>query len=222
MSIWQFYAVFFVMCVVGVALCYAMFLLSERCPLLGHKTAPWAMRMRNNLTTGFLIVAGAVSYFSLPDIVNAFTSDVTEKVVNTSFDMGEKVLKGKDISQDYNIGNETRKMLSGAIWGEYNSSQKQSLWLMTSFWFFLAWMIYVGNYHKSPSNWWQKACKIIAYPALSLVIVFFPINVHYFNMSELKVPLILLVVAGALIALSHDRTPLPPALPSSKLPQELE
>lgn len=213
MTLWQFYAVFFVMCVVGVGLCIAMFWLSARNPLLGRKRGTWAESVRNKLMIGFLIMAAIASYGIFEDITHAFSSDVAEVVANTTVDLGEKVIKGESIQNDVNVGEGIKDSFSGTIWGEYDSSQKNTLYLMTGFWFCLAWCVYFGNFAKSSSAWWQKLCKIIAYPCLTFTIIFFPLNVHYFNSSELTTPLVFLIIAGVLILVSHDRTPLPPDLP---------
>lgn len=215
MTLWQFYAAFLVLTVVGVALCYAMFLLSARNPLLGHKPAYWAEYIRNKLMIGFLILAAIVSYGIFEDITNAFTHDLTDVVVDTTWDVGGKIINGESIQEDINVGEGIRHSFSGTIWGEYDESQKTTLYMMTGFWFFLAWCIYFGNFAKSPSSWWKKLCKIIGYPFLTLTICFFPLNVHYFNRSELMTPLVFLIIAGVFIFISHERTPLPPDLPST-------
>ena len=220
MTLWQFYAVFFVMCIVGVGLCWAMFLLGARNPLLGHKRGTWAEKMRDKLMIGFLLLAGIASYATLEDIIRAFTNDVADVVATTTVDIGEKVIKGERIQNDIDLDESIRNSLSGTIWGEYDSSQKNTLYLMTGFWYFLAWCIYFGNYAKSASTWWQKLFKIIAYPCLTSVILLFPLNVHYCNRSELMPPLVFLAIAGVLILLSHDRTPLPPELPSELTPEQ--
>lgn len=213
MTLWQFYAVFLVMCVVGVGLCVAMFYLSARNPLLGHKSAHWAEYIRYKLMIGFLILAAVVSYGIFEDISNAFTHDLTDVVVDTTWDVGEKIIKGESIQEDINVGEGIKDSFSGTIWGEYDESQKTTLIMMSGFWFFLSWCVYVGNFAKSPSSWWQKLCKIIGYPFLTLVIFFFPLNVHYFNRSELMTPLVFLIIAGVFIFISHDYTPRPPKIP---------
>ena len=213
MTLWQFYAAFFVLCVVGGGLCVAMYYLGKRNPILGHRSAYWARYLREKLMIGFLILAGIVSYGLIEDITHAFTSDVAEAVANATVDMGEKIIKGESIQEDINVGEGIKESFSGTIWGEYDESQKTTLYMITGFWFFLAWCVYFGNFVKSPSSWWKKLCKIIGYPFLTFAICFFPLNVHYFNRSELMTPLVFLIIAGVFIFISHDRTPLPPKLP---------
>ena len=217
MTLWQFYAVFLVMCVVGVGICWAMLKLGARCPLLGRKRDTWAEKIRYKLMIGFLFVAAIASYETLPDMVNAFKNDLTDVATETAMDLGERAINGEDVSQEIGKMSNIEMPREGeVIWGEYDKSQSRTLHLLTAFWFALAWMCYVGNFAKSSSSWWQKLCKIIAYPLLSLVVVSFPLGAHYLNSDELMVPLALLVISGVLIVVSHDRTPLPPALPDMK------
>ena len=216
MTIWQFYAVFAVMCVVGVGICYAMYWLGARCPQLGAKNNTWASKVRSKLMIGFLFMAAICSMYTLEDVVRAFTNDVTDVATETTMDLAGRAIDGEDITQDLNKLNDIEMPKEGdVIWGEYDESQKSTIYLITGFWFFLAWMIYVGNFAKSSSSWWQKLCKIVAYPLLTSFILLFPLNVHYINSDELTAPLVMLAIAGVLILVSHDRTPLPPDLPLS-------
>lgn len=214
MTIWQFYAVFFVMCVVGVGLCAAMYWLGARCPQLGAKKDSWASRVRSKLMIAFLIMAAICSMYTLEDVVRAFTNDVADVAAEATVDYAERAINGEDVTQDLNKLNNIGMPKEGeVIWGEYDESQRSTIYLITGFWFFLAWMIYLGQFAKSSSSWWQKLCKIIAYPMLTCFILLFPLNVHYLNSDELTAPLIMLGIAGILILISHDRTPLPPQLP---------
>ena len=215
MTIRQFYAVFLVMCVVGVGTCAAMYWLGARCPLLGRKRDTWAEKIRGKLMIAFLFMAAICSMYTLEDVVHAFTNDLTDVATETTMDLGKRAIEGEDISQDLNKLNDIEMPKEGeVIWGEYDKSQESTIYLLTGFWYFLAWMIYLGNFAKSPSSWWQKLCKIIAYPLLTSFILLFPLNVHYINSDELTAPLVMLGIAGVLILVSHDRTPLPPELPS--------
>ena len=215
MTLWQFYAVFLVMCVVGVGTCYAMYWLGARCPLLGSKRSTWAEKVRGKLMIAFLFMAAICSMYTLEDVVRAFKNDVVDTVADATTDLAGRAIDGEDITQDLNKLNKIEMPKEGeVIWGEYNESQKSTIYLLTGFWYFLAWMIYVGNFAKSPSSWWQKLCKIVAYPLLTSFILLFPLNVHYINSDELTAPLVMLALAGLLILASHDRTPLPPDLPT--------
>lgn len=215
MTLWQFYAVFAVLFVSGVLLCWAMLTLGARNPILGHRTAQWAANIRDKLFIAFIILAGIASYQTLPDIFNAFTSDVSTVVAEATVDLGEKAIRGEDLGPGVDLSTSLREATTGVIWGEYNESQHNALMLMTGFWFFLAWCCFVGNYAKSPSSWWQKFLKIVAYPLLTSVILLWPMNVHYLNADELTFPAVMLLVAGVLIAASHDWSPAPPPLPGA-------
>lgn len=217
MTLWQFYAVFLVMCVVGVGTCYAMYWLGARCPLLGRKRSTWAEKVRGKLMIAFLFMAAICSMYTLEDVVRAFKNDVVDTVADATTDLAGRAIDGEDITQDLNKLNNIEMPKEGeVIWGEYNESQKSTIYLLTGFWYFLSWMIYVGNFAKSPSSWWQKLCKIVAYPLLTSFILLFPLNVHYINSDELTAPLVMLALAGLLILASHDRTPLPPDLPTAQ------
>ena len=186
MTIRQFYAVFLVMCVVGVGTCAAMYWLGARCPLLGRKRDTWAEKIRGKLMIAFLFMAAICSMYTLEDVVHAFTNDLTDVATETTMDLGKRAIEGEDISQDLNKLNDIEMPKEGeVIWGEYDKSQESTIYLLTGFWYFLAWMIYLGNFAKSPSSWWQKLCKIIAYPLLTSFILLFPLNVHYINSDEL-------------------------------------
>ena len=214
MTLWQFYAVFLVMCVVGVGTCAAMYWLGARCPLLGRKRDTWAEKIRGKLMIAFLFMAAICSMYTLEDVVHAFTNDLADVATETTMDLGKRAIDGEDITQDLNKLNNIEMPKEGeVIWGEYDKSQESTIYLLTGFWYFLAWMIYLGNFAKSPSSWWQKLCKIIAYPLLTSFILLFPLNAHYLNSDELIPPLVMLAIAGVLILISHDRTPLPPELP---------
>ena len=214
MTLWQFYAVFLVMCVVGVGTCAAMYWLGARCPLLGRKRDTWAEKIRGKLMIAFLFMAAICSMYTLEDVVHAFTNDLADVATETTMDLGKRAIDGEDITQDLNKLNNIEMPKEGeVIWGEYDKSQESTIYLLTGFWYFLAWMIYLGNFAKSPSSWWQKLCKIIAYPLLTSFILLFPLNAHYLNSDEIIPPLVMLAIAGVLILISHDRTPLPPELP---------
>ena len=214
MTLWQFYAVFLVMCVVGVGTCAAMYWLGARCPLLGRKRDTWAEKIRGKLMIAFLFMAAICSMYTLEDVVHAFTNDLADVATETTMDLGKRAIDGEDITQDLNKLNNIEMPKEGeVIWGEYDKSQESTIYLLTGFWYFLAWMIYLGNFAKSPSSWWQKLCKIIAYPLLTSFILLVPLNAHYLNSDELIPPLVMLAIAGVLILISHDRTPLPPELP---------
>ena len=214
MTLWQFYAVFLVMCVVGVGTCAAMYWLGARCPQLGRKRDTWAEKIRGKLMIAFLFMAAICSMYTLEDVVHAFTNDLADVATETTMDLGKRAIDGEDISQDLNKLNDIEMPKEGeVIWGEYDKSQESTIYLLTGFWYFLAWMIYLGNFAKSPSSWWQKLCKIIAYPLLTSFILLFPLNAHYLNSDEIIPPLVMLAIAGVLILISHDRTPLPPELP---------
>lgn len=214
MTLWQFYVVFAVQFVLGVGLCWAMLKLGARCPILGRQKDGWSQKLRDKLMVGFIVLAAIASYQTLPDIVNSFTNDFSTAVAESTVDLGERAIKGEDISDDLNFIRDVNEATTGVIWGEANASQWSSLMLMTGFWFCLAWCCFVGNYASSPSSWWQKVLKCLAYPMLTAVILYWPIQLHTFSFDELKPGLILLVGAALLIAASHDYSPAPPELPS--------
>lgn len=215
MTLWQFYAVFFVQCLLGVAVCAAMFWLGARCPILNWKPAPWAEKWRYRIMGGLIILAGIASYETLPSLVQAFTEDISTVIAEETVNLGEKAIRGEDISTDLDLAESLRESTTGVIWGEQSNEQKKALGLMAGFWLTLAWCIYSGNFAKSPSSWWQKLLKIIGYPPLTSILVIWPLQLHQLDFAELKMGLTCLGIASVCIVASHDYSSRPPELPST-------
>lgn len=200
MTRWQFYAMFGVQFVLGVAYCLAMFWCATRDPVLEWKPSPLVDKLQNKVGFGLFIVAAVTSYFSLPDVFYAFVEDASSGASEVIVETATEVLDGTYRAPG---GRALQEYLSGVIGGQPNDTQHTALLLMAVFWISLGWCAYTLDFKPSPVGVWKKLVKPVGYAALTALMCLVPMCLHRFSWAELQLPLLLSVVAGACIAASH-------------------
>ena len=214
MTQWQFYAMFGVQFVLG--LCYAigMFFLAIRDPKLGWTSSASVQKLRDKLGFGLLIAAGVLSYFSLRDVYDYFVGDVSTAVSEAVVNTAGEVIDGTYHAPDPHA---LQHYLSGVIWGEPDSYQREMLIMMALFWISLGWCAYVFDDKSSPVSVVKKAIKGVAYVLLTVLMYMVPMCLHRFGWDEIRAPLIIAALAAAGIAVTHTyHRALPPPLPDEE------
>ena len=212
MTKWQFYAMFAVQFALGVLFGYAMFYLSDRDPKLGWKPSRFMQWVRDKLFVILIVLAGIASFQLLPDIFKAFTSDAVDVIGETIANTATNAMDGKiDASElpHISVYDEGR-----VVWGEPDEAQNEALVLMSGFWLFIGWFIYVGGFKASPVGFFKKLIKVIAYSCLSCILLFTPMDLHYFTFDEIAPSAALLVIGVVGVLVTYSGNKLPPPLPA--------
>ena len=210
MTLWQFYGLFAIVVAAGVGFCCAMYLLGKRNPKLGWKPGKWLQKIMWWSFIVLIFLAGICSYDEIDRITNAFTSDATDLIVNTTSD----VIEGKDVLPDTQ---EIEASFSGEWWGLRNESQQRTLYLFTGFFLFFGWCCYLGSFNASPVGFGKRLLKVIGYTCLTSAYILVPtLRSLKPSSSEAGQMYVWLIIAAVCIALSHTRTSTPPPLPGAK------
>ena len=211
MTRWQFYAEFGVQFALGIAFCLTMFWLARRDPKLQWRPSPSTNQLQEKLGFGLFFVAAIASYFSLRGVYVAFIEDASTDMAETIVESASEVIEGTYVAPDSHT---LKEYLHGVIWGAPNAQQRETLLLMMAFWVTLGWAFYVFDFIPSPVNMFKKSLKAVAHVPLTALMVMLPMRFHRFDWNELRLPMLLAVVAAACIAASHtynrkDPPPIP-------------
>lgn len=214
LTLWQFYSQVGMQIVLGVAFVALMIWLGGRNPRLGWKSPYWAVKLRDGLAVVFIFMAGIASYNTLEDLFHAFSYDVADTVVEGGFDIIEKAA-----SDDVSGGTISNAPVddSAPVWGEAGEEQHTTLMLLAGFWICLGCWCYLLGYKSSYVGWWKKLLKPVGYFLAAVPLMLWPMEIHYFTWSELSTGVVMLIIGGVLILLTHDFSPAPPALPGSAI-----
>lgn len=193
---WQFYALITVQAVLGILLCVAMYYLGVRNDAhenqRNHPKTKW---IANKMAYLCIIIAGITSYLAVPDLYDSFINDISDKaasaVTNTIFG---------STSDDAVITEDA----GTPVWGNPNQAQNEIITLMGGFWFHLGFAIYFFCFNYSNVSIGKKLLKLPAYLILASIILLYPKEFHYFRPSEFGELIIMLILSGVLIALTHD------------------
>lgn len=210
MTKWQFYAAFLVQCVVGILFCYAMYKVSDRDPKLGWKPSRFGKWVKDKLFIILILLAGLASFELLPNIYRAIVNDVADVAAETIVESASNAYEGNYTApnlEGIDIGN------NNAIWGQMNEQQNEAIVLMSGFWIFIGFFIYVGGFKASPVGFLKKVIKVIAYSCLTCILLFIPKDIHYFTWDEIRPSAILLALGVVGILVTYSGNKLPPPLP---------
>ena len=157
-----------------------------------------------------ILHAGLASFELLPNIYREIVNDVADVAAETIVETASNANEGNYSTPELegiNIGN------GNAIWGQMDEQQNEAIVLMSGFWIFIGFFIYVGCFKASPVGFFKKFIKVIAYSCLTCILLFVPKDIHYFTWDEIMPNAILLAVGVVGILVTYSGNKLPPPLP---------